>query len=64
VAISDAPDPVAAGSALTYIVQVTNNGPSTSTGMTVVDVLQKNGAVKNPYFGKAMPTCGEKKKVG
>ena len=26
--------------------------------------LQKNGAVKNPYFGKAMPNCGEKKKVG
>ena len=26
--------------------------------------LQKNGEVKNPYFGKAMPSCGEKKKVG
>lgn len=26
--------------------------------------LQKNGSVKNPYFGKAMPDCGEKKKVG
>jgi hypothetical protein len=26
--------------------------------------LQKNGPVKNPYFGKAMPDCGEKKKVG
>jgi hypothetical protein len=26
--------------------------------------LQKNGDVKNPYFGKAMPNCGEKKKVG
>jgi Cu(I)/Ag(I) efflux system membrane fusion protein len=26
--------------------------------------LQKNGEVKNPYFGKAMPNCGEKKKVG
>ena len=26
--------------------------------------LQKNGDVKNPYFGKAMPGCGEKKKVG
>jgi uncharacterized protein DUF3347 len=26
--------------------------------------LQKNGEIKNPYFGKAMPDCGEKKKVG
>ncbi len=26
--------------------------------------LQKGEAVKNPYFGKAMPGCGEKKKVG
>jgi membrane fusion protein, copper/silver efflux system len=26
--------------------------------------LQKDGAVKNPYFGKAMPDCGEKKKIG
>jgi uncharacterized protein DUF3347 len=26
--------------------------------------LQKNGEVRNPYFGKAMPSCGEKKKVG
>jgi uncharacterized protein DUF3347 len=26
--------------------------------------LQKDGAIKNPYFGKAMPGCGEKKKVG
>ncbi len=26
--------------------------------------LQKGEAVKNPYFGKSMPGCGEKKKVG
>jgi uncharacterized repeat protein (TIGR01451 family) len=36
---SDAPDPVAPGGLLTYTIAVTNLGPSTSPGMTVVDVL-------------------------
>ena len=49
------------------------DGTKTSPGADVATVycpmvkkswLQKNGDVKNPYFGKAMPGCGEKKKVG
>src|SRR3989449_4931531 len=36
---TDAPDPVVAGSPLTYTLMVTNNGPSSSTGATVVDTL-------------------------
>jgi hypothetical protein len=49
------------------------DGTRTSPGADVATVycpmvkkswLQKNGDVKNPYFGKAMPGCGEKKKVG
>jgi len=49
------------------------DGTKTSPGADVARVycpmvkkswLQKDGAVKNPYFGKAMPDCGEKKKVG
>ena len=36
---SDSPDPVAPGGALVYTIRVTNNGPSTSPGMTVTDTL-------------------------
>ncbi|HEY0195153.1 MAG TPA: DUF11 domain-containing protein [Kofleriaceae bacterium] len=39
VTISDAPDPVAAGGALTYTITVTNHGPGGSTGIAVHDTL-------------------------
>jgi uncharacterized repeat protein (TIGR01451 family) len=37
----DSPDPVAAGTALTYTIQVRNFGPDTATGVTVTDQLPK-----------------------
>lgn len=36
---ADSPDPVMAGEQLTYTLSVLNNGPSTATGVTVVDTL-------------------------
>ncbi len=39
IAITDAPDPVAPSGTETYTVTVTNNGPSTATGLTVTDTL-------------------------
>ena len=39
IAISDAPDPVAAGGTLTYTISVTNGGPGASTALTVLDSL-------------------------
>jgi len=38
---SDSPDPVSAGSNLTYTIQVENLGPTTATGVTVTDQLPK-----------------------
>lgn len=37
----DSPDPVAAGTALTYTIQVQNLGPDVATGVTVTDQLPK-----------------------
>lgn len=56
VTVLDAPDPVFVGSTLTYTVQVANNGPSTSTGMTVVDVLPPGVTFVSSTPGA--PTCG------
>jgi uncharacterized repeat protein (TIGR01451 family) len=39
IAKADSPDPVAAGTALTYSLEVVNNGPNAATGVTVVDRL-------------------------
>ncbi|HET9317778.1 MAG TPA: DUF11 domain-containing protein [Vicinamibacteria bacterium] len=55
IAISDAPDPVAAGGGLTYTLQVTNAGPSTSPGMTLTDTLP--AAVTFVSSAPGSPTC-------
>ena len=52
---SDSPDPVASGGALTYTIQVTNLGPSSSTGMAMVDVLP--ASVSFVSVNPGAPTC-------
>jgi uncharacterized repeat protein (TIGR01451 family) len=56
---SDAPDPVALGSDLTYTLTVTNNGPDASTGSTVTDPLPA-GVV----FVSATPSQGSCSETG
>jgi uncharacterized repeat protein (TIGR01451 family) len=55
VAKSDSPDPVAPGGTLTYTIQVTNLGPSSSTGMTLVDPLPPGVSFVSSTPGA--PTC-------
>jgi uncharacterized repeat protein (TIGR01451 family) len=50
---SDSPDPVRGGQNLTYTIVVTNNGPSTATGVTMDDQLPKNAG-----FASAATTKG------
>ena len=45
IAITDAPDPVAAGGTLTYTITVTNAGPGTATGITVLDSVPSGVAI-------------------
>ena len=49
---TDAPDPVVAGTDLTYGLSVTNNGPSPATAVTVVDALPAGVT-----FVSASPGC-------
>lgn len=42
IAKTDSPDPVAAGAALTYAIEVDNRGPNAATGVTVTDQLPKD----------------------
>jgi uncharacterized repeat protein (TIGR01451 family) len=50
---SDSPDPVHIGQKLTYTLGVTNNGPDSATGVSLVDNLPKNAG-----FGSATTTQG------
>jgi uncharacterized repeat protein (TIGR01451 family) len=51
--ITDSPDPVTVGSAVTYLVTVTNLGPSEATGVVLTDTLPANVT-----FGSATPSQG------
>jgi uncharacterized repeat protein (TIGR01451 family) len=63
---TDSPDPVKGGQNLTYTIVVTNNGPSTATGVTMTDQLPKNAGFAsatttkgscNAKPSKALVTC-------
>jgi uncharacterized repeat protein (TIGR01451 family) len=54
-ALSDAPDPVAQGGALTYTILIANHGPATSPGMTVVETLPAQVTFASSVPGA--PTC-------
>lgn len=51
---TDSPDPVSAGSNLTYTITVINNGPWEATGVTMTDRL----SLKRVIFVSATPTRG------
>jgi uncharacterized repeat protein (TIGR01451 family) len=51
------PDPVAVGASLTYTITVTNNGPSTATGVTLTDTLP--AGVTFVSVSPGQPTCGQ-----
>ena len=57
---TDAPDPVAVGSPLTYTLTAINNGPSPATGVTVTDTLPANVTVVSatPSQGTCTPAGG------
>lgn len=52
VSVADSPDPVAAGTQLTYTVTATNNGPNPATSVQVVDTLPAD-----VDFVSASPGC-------
>lgn len=55
VSLADSPDPVGQGAALTYTIQATNLGPSTSPSMTVSDTLPAQVAFVSAT--PAFPAC-------
>lgn len=50
--LSDSPDPVGAGELLTYTIEITNLGPSGSSGTTLTDTLPPE-----VVFSSSAPTC-------
>ena len=57
---SDAPDPVQAGTPLTYVITARNNGPSTADAVTITDTLPANAAflsLATTPVGAGAPTC-------
>jgi uncharacterized repeat protein (TIGR01451 family) len=54
---TDSPDPVKGGQNLTYTIVVTNNGPSTATGVTMTDQLPKNAGYASAATTKGSCTA-------
>jgi uncharacterized repeat protein (TIGR01451 family) len=54
---TDSPDPVKGGQNLTYTIVVTNNGPSTATGVTMTDQLPKNAGYASATTTKGSCTA-------
>jgi uncharacterized repeat protein (TIGR01451 family) len=54
---SDAPDPVIAGSPLSYTLTVVNNGPSVATDVVLTDVLPASTTLVSVSAGQG--TCGD-----
>jgi uncharacterized repeat protein (TIGR01451 family) len=52
-AVSDSPDPLNEGDALTYAVTVTNHGPIQATNVTLIDTFSPNAGIVS-----AMPSAG------
>jgi len=53
----DAPDPVQAGTPLTYVITARNNGPSTAAGVTITDTLPANAQFVSLSATTGSPTC-------
>jgi uncharacterized repeat protein (TIGR01451 family) len=56
VTISDSPDPVTAGSDLTYYITVVNNGPDAAVGVTLVDEVPSNTTFVSVCCSRSRPT--------
>jgi len=54
---SDSPDPVVAGSLLTYTIDVTNHGPSTADDVTVTDTLPAGTTYVSGVDGNGQTVC-------
>ncbi|MFO1316169.1 MAG: hypothetical protein U1F58_11255 [Burkholderiales bacterium] len=54
---TDTPDPVQAGTPLTYVIAARNNGPSTAASVTITDTLPSNAQFLSLSATTGSPTC-------